>query len=134
MAMQVGDGAQKADINVTPMIDVLLVLLIIFMVMGPLTNVGLDTQVAQESDPNALAIPDPTQLVVTVHEDGSADFNQEFVSAEAVAGKFHDIYRLRGNRPVFLRADPDLTFAPVAHVMDAARGAEITRIALMPRQ
>ena len=126
-----GRGPHKADINITPMIDVLLVLIIIFMVIAPTKEVGLHTMVPEPSPPPQQTQPRIEDIVVTVHKDGTLLLNQETVVLASLPGRFAQIYQARGDAVVFVRGDRDLVFAQIAEVIDMAKGAGLLRIALM---
>lgn len=125
-----GRGPHKADINITPMIDVLLVLIIIFMVIAPTKEVGLHTMVPEPSPPQQKQ-PRIEDIVVTVHKDGTLLLNQETVVLASLPGRFARIYQARGDAVIFVRGDRDLVFAQIAEVIDMAKGAGLQRIALM---
>jgi len=132
MAMSAGN--RGAQMNVTPMIDILLVLLIIFMVLIPTSEVGLDAHIPQPSNVN---IEDTSQkdVVLTVHADRSIEVNHESVRAADVESRLRELSFMRSNQVVFVRADPaakdTLDFATVAHVIDVAHGVGLSRVALM---
>jgi biopolymer transport protein ExbD len=130
MAMNTGNQAQ---INVTPMIDVLLVLLIIFMVIIPQKSTGLDASVPQPPSDPAAPPPPPREIVVSVHPDRSLDINTESVSWSNLADRLKQILARRPDGIFYIAAAPSLDFEDVAHVLDEARGVGIDRIALMPR-
>jgi biopolymer transport protein TolR len=129
MAMTTGN---KAQINVTPMIDVLLVLLIIFMVIIPQKSTGLDANVPQSPSDSPNPAP-PREIVVTVRADRSLDINTEPVTWEALADRLKQIVARRPDGIFFIAGAPTLDFEDVARVLDEARGVGINRIGLMPR-
>ena len=134
MAMAVGgSGGARADINVTPLIDVLLVLLIIFMVITPLTPHGLET-LAPQPPPKNQPPPDPTQdrtVVIVIEKDKSMKLNQDPIDEAHLGDRLTEIFKTRAERVVFVKGDKDLDFATVARAIDAAKGAGIDKVGLM---
>jgi biopolymer transport protein TolR len=134
MSMAVGGSGNgpKSDINMTPMIDVLLVLIIIFMVITPLTPHGLEALVPQPPPPGAKADSENSRtVVISINKDHSMLINQEPTTEQAMGARLEDIFKTRAERVVFVKGDPDLEYQFVARAVDIAHGAGIDKVGLM---
>jgi biopolymer transport protein TolR len=133
MAMAVGTkGGPKSDINITPYIDILLVLLIIFMVITPVRQMDLDVKVPQPPPPDQMNVPvDPSVIVVSVGDAAQIAVNQEPVDISALGPKLQEIYSARANKNMFISASPKLPYGDVVKVIDIAKGAGVGDIGLI---
>ena len=133
MAMSVGGGSGVQDsINMTPMIDILLVLLIIFMAISPQKPKGLEALAPQPPPPNQPPNPaDDRTVVIQIDKDHHWKINQEDITEDKLEDRLIDIFKTRQERVVFVKGDPDLEFQWVARAIDHAHGAGIDKVGLM---
>src|SRR4029453_6490793 len=133
MSMAVsGKKGPKADINITPYIDILLVLLIIFMVITPVRQMDLDVKVPQPPPPGQEnAPPDPSVIVVSVGESANITINQDPVDITALGPKLQEIYSARANKNMFISASAKLPYGDVVKVIDIAKGAGVGDVGLI---
>jgi biopolymer transport protein TolR len=137
MAFSVGGGGgYSSDINMTPMIDILLVLLIIFMVIVPVTPKGLDALVPQPpKDPTKQPPPTDRTIVVQVFYRPGAPYTYKIHETEVAKSdllpKLTEIYANRAERIMFVRGDDDVNFSAIAEVIDIGRAASVDHIGLM---
>ena len=135
MAMSTGGGGSLTnEINVTPMIDVLLVLLIIFMMAIPMLRKAIDVQLPdptpQEQTQNQTP---PDQIVLQVLPGGQLKVNSEVVAEGNLHQFLKDLYDPRPDKIIFVKGDPTVKYQEVIHAMDVARGAGVKVIGIPPK-
>ncbi len=136
MAMGVGGskGGAMSEINMTPMIDVLLVLLLIFMVVQQGLQRGLSVQVPppKEKEDIAQQPPDDSQVVLEVDPGPVYKVNRQVVPAAELETFLRDVFAQRARKVIFVKGAEELTYGEVVRAVDASRAADITLVGLVP--
>ncbi len=121
------------QINVTPLADVMLVLLIIFMVVTPLMKPGVDVRVPEAENPREHPGDDST-LVLSMREDGALFLNRDRVAQAEVGSRISALMETRSEKALFLKASELLDYGRVLEMMDLCRGAGVFELALVTRE
>src|SRR6266542_5511542 len=128
-------GGLSSDINVTPMIDVLLVLLIIFMITLPLSRREFDVQVpAEQKQQPKQKQQQSDQIVLELKPDGSYAINTQVIPFDQLDAKFHELYDQRPAKLLFIKAAPNRKYGDIVRAMDVARGAGVQVIGFTPSE
>jgi len=130
------EGANvNSDINVTPMVDVMLVLLIIFMVITPMLQKGISVDMAKVNNPTPMQDADKEDaLLVSVMRNGDVFFGSDKVPVDSLTSKVKDRLTNRTNKEVYLKADARTHYGNVVQVVDAVRAAGVDDLGLLTEQ
>ncbi|MEP6801068.1 MAG: biopolymer transporter ExbD, partial [Acidobacteriota bacterium] len=126
-----GSNDYKSDINITPLVDVVLVLLIIFMVITPLLQMGYDVKVPPKAPPTNIADIPPDQLVVSLMPNNKIFLNKQELTAQQLATQLADNLKNRRDKTVFFSADDSVAYGDVATLMDVVRNAGANNLGIV---
>jgi len=127
-------GGVRSDINITPLVDVVLVLLIIFMVATPMLIKDLDLTVPEKAETTIATPTTANQVVVSVTKEGQVQINREPIAESLLTEKIHDLMATRSQKLVFFDIDDDANYGDAMHVMDVCRGAGAKTLGIMTKQ
>lgn len=135
MAVSNRQMAVNSSINVTPMVDVMLVLLIIFMVITPMLSKGISVDLAKTDNPIPMADADKEDaLVVAINREGVVFFGTDKTPVDQITGKIKDRLEGRVDKRVYVRADASVRYGTVVEVVDNVRAAGVDQLGLLTEQ
>ena len=128
-----GSGGIRSDINITPLVDVVLVLLIIFMVMTPTLLKQMELTVPEKAEVQMTPPPSSDQVVVGVTKEGKISINNEMIDESAFIERMHEIMKNSHDKLVFFNIDDEAIYGAVMHVMDMTRGCGAKTLGIMTK-
>jgi biopolymer transport protein ExbD len=133
MSMEVGiKGSSMATMNIVPLIDILLVLIIIFMVVSPLTPRGLDTRIPQPAKINSPIFPLRVKsIVVQVLETGKLKINEEDATWDSLGVRLTNVFKERSEKVAFVQGEDAVRFSEVARAIDVMRSSGVEKVGLI---
>jgi biopolymer transport protein TolR len=132
MSMGVGGATEyKSDINITPLVDVVLVLLIIFMVITPLLQMGYDVKVPPKNPPDTNSPPPTDLIIVSLTPTNKYYLNKDEVNAQTLSLRLTEILKNRANKTVFFSGDDGANYGEVVKVMDLCRNSGAKNIGIV---
>jgi biopolymer transport protein TolR len=135
MSVDIGASKSKSEPNVVPLCDILLVLLIIFMVITPAMQKGIDIKLPETTTAGTDNGPvNNGAVVLTMESDHSIKINQTAVDLNQLEIQLRDIYQTRQDKTIFIRADETLAYKEVLHIIDIAKGAGVEVLGVIPER
>lgn len=122
----------KAEPNVVPLCDVLLVLLIIFMVITPMVQLGIDVKLPEVQASDSRTGQDPNVIVLTVKKDDQVEIQRNPLELRLLLEELRRLYAARQDKTIFIRAEAKVPFSKVIEVMDICKGAGVETLAIIP--
>jgi biopolymer transport protein ExbD len=126
-------GGLRADINITPLVDVVLVLLIIFMVMTPTLLKQMELTVPEKADVQVITPTTTDQIVVGISKEGKIAINNEMIAEATLTERMHDLMKSSRDKLVFFNIDDEANYGEVMHVMDIVRGCGAKTLGIMTK-
>lgn len=123
-------GSLMSEINVTPFVDVMLVLLIIFMVTAPMMVQGVNVALPETQHSDSLA-SEEDQLIITIDKNGKIHINDFEVGVDLLQAKLKKIFETRSSKDVFLKADKEVPYGKVVEVMSEIKGAGVEKLGMV---
>jgi biopolymer transport protein TolR len=134
MSVDIGSSKAKSDPNVVPLCDILLVLLIIFMVITPTLQKGIDIRLPETATSQGGGGESANVIILTLEKDLSLKLNAELIDIAMLENRLRDLYQTRQDKTIFIRADETTAYKDVLKVIDIAKGAGIEVLGVIPER